>query len=134
MELSSKTGNAFECEVCGGTATFADGLLYVTYAELSRASDEFDTWSVATNALNPPDKNGVRVISKHLPLPNLAQWRWEHTDCTDDTGSYWIDGSRINTPAKALGWTLHLMRKVDSYTKYSNWEIMLRRLGLVSDG
>jgi hypothetical protein len=54
-----------------------------------------------------------------------ARWRVLHDACDPTTGkfSYWISVDRIDTPAKLLAWTAHLMKK--PWFSHTTWDSIL---------
>jgi hypothetical protein len=63
-------------------------------------------------------------------LPDLVPWMWGHRTC-GPASTYWFKADRIDNPKKALGWTLHLMKKV--WFSATDWETAMRRFAFVED-
>lgn len=60
-------------------------------------------------------------------LPSAAHWHITHWRCARRSGDiYYIEGTRIDTVAKALAWTLHLAEK--RWYLSTDWDVVVRRL------
>lgn len=84
---------------------------------------------------------GVLVIDEHealmvahkikqYPCQRIprACWRWGHDRCIQG-GNFIIPDDCIDTPRKALGWTLELVRY--EWFAGTDWDVMMDRLGYV---
>lgn len=63
-------------------------------------------------------------------MPDKVPWMWGHRTCGPDE-TYWMAADRIDNPQKALGWTLHLMKK--AWFSATDWETAMRRFAFVED-
>ena len=65
------------------------------------------------------------------PYEDPVPWQWNHINCGEELG-YWFDAERMQTPEEALGWTLHLNKKV--WLLHTDWEHFVDDLGFVEHG
>lgn len=117
------------CDVCGRPVAAGRGVLAV---DTRRAWEAVGAREAVDARLHAAYGSGGLVV---IPLdafaayPDPVHWEWGHARCV--RGDYAIDEERIDTPAKALGWTLHLMKK--AWFEATGWETSVRRLGLVEE-
>ena len=113
------------CDVCGRAVARGRGILAVD----TRAAMETTAEMRSADRRNEALLSGGRAVDlTELEVgPAPVPWEWGHARCV--RGDYAIDEDRIDTPGKALDWTLHLMKK--AWFEATDWERAVRRLGLV---
>lgn len=109
------------CQVCRRPVV-GDGYVWVDNAEIAaceRAWAEFD------------ERRGGKSwqpvgLEDLFALPDEAEWQAHHARCdpNPDRSSYSIQANRIDTAAKLLDWTAHLMGK--SWLGHTNWDNVIR--------
>lgn len=62
--------------------------------------------------------------------PPVANWVVTHRDHVPDGSDYRLEGPQIDTPGKALYWTVHFMR-TKNWLASTDWPEVLEELGLV---
>jgi hypothetical protein len=114
------------CDICSKPTS-------IKTAYLSVMGEEVDAYIEARAFVWVDGVLQMRSGSDLAKLPDEVKWYWAHTDCIpDERELYAIPALRINTSAKALGWTLHLMGK--NWFKATDWAAAIRKLGLSEDG
>jgi hypothetical protein len=116
------------CDVCREPVTTKEGVILVDEIKALEIANESEV-EEARNLAEHDYRHTVVNLGDSGP-PEEVRWWYGHTRCfLDHAGEYWIPTTRIDTPRKALGWTLHLMEK--RWLPYTDWDAMMRRLEYV---
>lgn len=122
------------CERCGGLIGYRYGALTVSLRDCQRAEKH---WREA-------HREYKRILAAQQGVISLAQleehtswqpseWFAYHHSCLpaallDNPDNYYtIELHRINTEARLLWWTAHIMHK--KWAEYTNWDRLLYRFG-----
>ncbi len=114
------------CEACGEAVTTEGGFLVIRKEEMDKYEADLAHWEQE----HPKDPDGSRLLSSSdlLDHPSHVHWHWGHVGCMPE-GMYGIEAVSIDSVAKALDWTLHLMQK--AWFPYTDWRDSVRRLHVV---
>jgi len=125
----------FDCSICNCPALIGEAVIEID-ADTARETQ----WLKARHEFEARTEHvesggGLRVINLgREPLWPVIDWEWNHLTCSDsaDKGrGYSFDASRMSNSAEALGWTLHLQKKV--WMASTNWKEFVELLGFSSD-
>jgi hypothetical protein len=110
------------CCICKKEVVWSKGALVLKgdMRDIKAYQDKVKDWEETHNM-----EIGVSA-SELLLLPDRVPWIWGHQKCVDRFQFYWIDGERIDTPLKALHWTLHMMEK--NWFESTRWDSVIDRL------
>jgi hypothetical protein len=109
------------CQICGKPVSTKQGILAIYNEELIQYEKQRMEW----DKIHPLDKNsGILTPKDIIDMPRLVRWHWGHEGCLHEYIMYHIDYSRFDTIAKALDWTLHLLKK--NWLHYTDWEAAVR--------
>lgn len=130
---------AVSCVRCGRRIrSWRQLVLWCDRDRAMQAKQEYETWErqQEREAEEALARGGVQAWLKTVvrPLASVyhvedVPWQVLHWRCVTDAEwerGYPIEGTRIDTPEKALVWTLHLQEKV--WFAYTDWEGALRKL------
>ena len=117
---------ALLCSGCGKPTPVSDGYLSILDDEINEYGQ-----SKAFQESQRPDDGEPVMLAGEVGCP--LNWRWGHNECLPAGSDYHIEGRRIDTVEKALGWTLHLMEDKYWYSA-TNWGQMMRQFGYVEQG
>ena len=118
------------CSICDMPTTLDTAVAEVDHMSAREQWHQWKTWEYEHTA-KLPEGHGVDL--NEVPYQEPVPWEWNHRNCQREnvTDTYWIAAARINTPEKALGWTLHLNKK--TWMDKTNWGDFVRTLGFVND-
>lgn len=111
------------CEVCGRKLTPATaGLCVDSYAagQLQAKMEAAERTRIRAEPETGHEGINLGDVLTYEPVP----WLVTCQDCPPH--GYWIAWTRIDTPAKALARTLHLMDK--TWLRRTNWQPLMYRL------
>ena len=132
------------CSICDMPTTLDTAVAEVDHMAAREQYHQWKTWEYEQTtqlAEGHPEKISyadekrfdMTVNLNEVPYQEPLPWEWNHRNCHREnvTDTYWIAANRINTPEKALGWTLHLNKK--TWMDKTNWGDFVRTLGFVND-
>lgn len=94
------------CMTCGRHFPPEQGVLHVSFGDISRAERERREWAAA----NPPDE--PFNVASVLTIPPPARWRTDCDNCAHDCRDcYWLSTSECCTWRKLTLLTVHLSKK-----------------------
>ncbi len=107
------------CDQCGKEVKLKDGVLEVDFKEIRSTQEARNKWE---------KDHPERLLSSIdlLTYPDNAEWKWHHRRCGPECGTYWIDGTRLDSTEKVLHWTFHLMGK--TWFEFTDWRKAIERL------
>ena len=107
-----------------------DGVVHLSYREAEQYRSARQAWEEQ----HPAD--GSWTPRNLTSLPSKATWGVHCDNCNphwnedrDEAcgGCYWVDAVRMNTPARLLHWTSHLMEK--RWLRDTDWGRFIGRFG-----
>ncbi len=114
------------CDACGGDVAPGRAVLSANLHEATEVARQLNQLHKDWWGQEPKVTAAGEALDSY---PKLVPWLWGHPDCVGGEFSYVIAEERIDTAAKALGWTLRLMEK--PWFRGTAWHYAMRRLGLV---
>lgn len=108
------------CQVCHFSVTDGAGFLWIDMSDVHSGEE---AWR--EKETRQPGGSGVD-LSELMTLPDPAPWRVHHRQCYpfSTVGSYVVEVDRIDTAAKLVRWTAHLMGK--QWLRHTNWDEVLQ--------
>ena len=108
-----------KCDTCGKEVKIKEGVLSISFRKIREIQDKQEEFKKRHPG---PLLNVCEVMA----FPSRVPWIWHHCGCNMNGTSYEIEGNRVDTIEKAMGWTLHLMEK--NWFEYTDWRGLISRL------
>jgi hypothetical protein len=121
--MSTTEAPVWMCEVCARPLTENDGVIVVSYADISEFAEQSRAWEAA----HPGPVHRAEDFDSH---PRSVPWHVVHDTCGGEDrvkNPYTIASGRIDTWSKVASWSAHLHDK--GWFAYTAWDDLVRGAG-----
>ena len=126
---------AWLCDVCGQPVKAKTGYLTVDSGRALRQYRDAEEREFYREVDARVDGRFALIdLAEMLTWPEPVQWQALHHDCDPDPerGDYWFGVERVDSLAKLLDWSAHLMGK--SWLDETDWDHLLRTVAAAAGG